>query len=70
MMQSWSCVQGPLGPAEMVEALSAAAEAHGAEFVADRADASARVRHMPTCHEVDRAQHLADDTTAFGTLHG
>lgn len=37
------CLQGPLGPAEMVHALSAAAETHGAEFVADRADAHARV---------------------------
>lgn len=37
-------LQGPLGPAEMVQALSEAAETHGAEFVADRADASARVR--------------------------
>lgn len=38
-----TCPQGPLGPAEMVQALSAAAETHGAEFVADRADAHARV---------------------------
>ena len=36
-------VSGPLGPDELVQALADAAEAHGAEFVADRADASTRV---------------------------
>lgn len=39
-------ITGLLGPAELVQALNDAAEAHGAEFVADRADASERVRSI------------------------
>lgn len=41
---------GPLGAAELVQALSEAADAHGAEFVADRADASTRVSAAKNNH--------------------
>ncbi len=40
-------VSGPLPAAQLLEHLQAALEQHGAEMVADRADAEERVRPAP-----------------------
>ena len=42
-------MQGRIGPAELIDALTAAANEHGAELVAERAEASERVPYpVPT----------------------
>ena len=58
-------LQGSIGPAELLEALVSAANEHGAELVAERAEASERVRWRRLWPE--RAHVL--DTSELEVLH-